>query len=81
MAKPANHRQLWTLAADKHLRQLAAQNTPTRYRHQDRPEAGRRAKPCIGDRRLAQAGEPGAVQPTEEVASLGERDVACTTKR
>jgi hypothetical protein len=30
MAKPSNHRQPWTPTADKQLRQLAAQNTPTR---------------------------------------------------
>ncbi len=30
MPKPSNHRQPWTPAADKQLRDLAKQNTPTR---------------------------------------------------
>lgn len=30
MAKPNNHRQPWTPTADKQLRDLARQNTPTR---------------------------------------------------
>jgi hypothetical protein len=30
MAKPTNHRQPWTSASDKELRDLARGNTPTR---------------------------------------------------
>jgi len=30
MANPKNHRQPWTPAADRQLRDLAKQNTPTR---------------------------------------------------
>jgi len=30
MAKPKNHGQPWTPSADKQIRDLAAQNTPTR---------------------------------------------------
>jgi len=30
MAKPTNHREPWSSAADRQLRQLASQNTPTR---------------------------------------------------
>ncbi len=30
MANPKNHGQPWTPASDKQLRELAAQNTPTR---------------------------------------------------